>query len=74
MATATKTILKRLNLRKPEWFLETQRLFNQVVAFYFEVIQAHEGVLELKNKEALTVLERITVKTKDNTDPAMPLP
>ena len=74
MAKATKTILKRLNLRKPEWFLETQKLFNQVAAFYFEVIQAHEEVLALKNKEALTALERLTVKTKDNPEPAMPLP
>ena len=74
MTKATKTILKRLNLRKPEWFLETQKLFNQVAAFYFEVIQAHGKVLSLKNKDALTALERLTMKTKNNTDPAMPLP
>src|SRR2546423_15235748 len=40
------------------WFAATQALFNQVVAFYFEVIQAHEGVLALSNQEALTALFR----------------
>ncbi|KLU61473.1 putative transposase DNA-binding domain protein [Peptococcaceae bacterium CEB3] len=74
MAKATKTIIKRLDSRKPEWFQETQQLFNQVAAFYFEVIQAHERVLEQKNKESLRVLEIITVTTKDNPDPIMPLP
>ena len=36
------------------WFAATQALFNQVAAFYFEVIQVHEGVLALSNQEALT--------------------
>src|SRR5213596_2114922 len=55
------------------WFAATQALFNQVAAFYFEVITAHEGVLDLPNKEALTALETLTHATKKNPTPVMPL-
>jgi hypothetical protein len=55
------------------WFAHTQQLFNLVAAFYFEVIAAHEGVLELSNKEALTALEKLTHATKKNPHPVMPL-
>ena len=75
MAKATTTIKQVLNYQ-PEhgaWFAATQALFNRVAAFYFEVIQAHEKVLELGNKEALTVLEQLTHATKNNPTPVMPL-
>jgi putative transposase len=55
------------------WFAATQTLFNQIAAFYFEVICAHEKVLELGNKEALTALERLTHATKKNPAPVLPL-
>jgi len=44
-----------------------------VVAFYFDCIQVYEGVLDLKNKEALTALEMLTHATEKNPLPAMPL-
>jgi putative transposase len=44
-----------------------------VVAFYFEVIAAHEKVLDCSNKEALTVLETLTHATQKNPTPIMPL-
>jgi len=75
MAKATTTIRQVLN-HKPAygaWFAATQDLFNCVAAFYFDVIQAHEKVLELGNQEALTVLEQLTHTTKKNPHPAMPL-
>jgi hypothetical protein len=52
MAKATTTIRQSLQHRprQSDWFAATQRLFNQVAAFYFEVIQAHEGVLDLPDK------------------------
>jgi IS605 OrfB family transposase len=55
------------------WFAATQALFNQVAAFYFQVITAHEGVLDLSTKEALTALETLTHATKKNPTPVMPL-
>src|SRR6266480_1931708 len=54
-------------------FAANQVLFNRVVAFYFDCIQAHEGILSLTNKEALTALERLTHATEQNPAPIMPL-
>src|SRR2546421_6502788 len=75
MAKATTTLRQVLTYQPHHaaWFAATQALFNQVAAFYFEVITAHEGVLDLSNKEALTALETLTHATKDNPTPLMPL-
>ncbi len=75
MAKATTTIRQSLQYRPQHaaWFAATQDLFNRVAAFYFEVIQAHEGVLDLSNKEALTALETLTHATRENPTPVMPL-
>src|SRR6266516_685825 len=75
MAKATTTIRQVLNHR-PEhgaWFAANQALFNRVAAFYFEVIQAHERVLELGNQEAMRALETLTHTTEKNPHPVMPL-
>ena len=75
MAKATTTIRQSLQHRPAhaDWFAATQRLFNLVAAFYFEVIAAHEGILDLPNKEALPALEKLTHATKKNPHPIMPL-
>ncbi len=74
-AKATTTIRQVLSYQPHQaaWFAATQTLFNQVVAFYFEVIQAHERVLDLNNKDALTALEMLTHTTRKNPTPLMPL-
>src|SRR5260370_20459119 len=75
MAKATTTIRQSLNYQpqQSDCFAANQALFNRVVAFYFEVIQAHAGILDLKNKEALTALEKLTHATEKNASPIMPL-
>jgi putative transposase len=75
MAKATTTIRQRLQYQPQHaaWFARTQDLFNRVAAFYFEVIQAHQGVLTLPNKEALSALEILTHATQDHPTPVMPL-
>ncbi len=73
MAKATTTIRQRLNLAQGEWLHANQALFNRVASFYFDVIQAHIGILDLSNKEALTALEKLTHRTDLNRDPIMPL-
>ncbi len=55
------------------WFAANQTLFNRVCAFYFEVIQTHEKVLDLSNKDALTALETLTHPTQSHPTPVMPL-
>jgi putative transposase len=75
MAKATITIKQVLNHQSEHgvWFAANQALFNRVAAFYFEVITAHEHILTLSNKEALTVLEKLTHVTENNPHPVMPL-
>src|SRR5438105_15027111 len=74
-AKATKTIKHVLSYKDQHatYFAATQDLFNRVAAFYFEVITAHEGVLDLSSKEALTALETLTHATKQNPAPVVPL-
>jgi putative transposase len=72
-ATATMRLALHYQPQHAPYFAENATLFNRVVAFYFEVIQAHEGILSLKNKEALTALERLTHTTESNPTPIMPL-
>jgi transposase len=75
MAKATATIREALcyQPRHAQYFAANQALFNRVVAFYFDCIQAHEGILALNNKEALTALEKLTHATAENPAPIMPL-
>jgi len=75
MAKATTTIRQVLNHQAEHsaWFAANQALFNRVAAFYFEVIAAHEKVLDLPNKDALTALEKLTHTTQSNPHPVMPL-
>jgi IS605 OrfB family transposase len=75
MAKATITIRQALQYppHQASWFAATATLFNRVAAFYFQVIQAHEQVLELSSKEALTALEQLTHRTRANPHPVMPL-
>jgi putative transposase len=71
----TKTFRFRIQVRSgsSDWFCATKDLFNQVVSFYFNVIQDLTGILMFPDKEVLTALEQYTHKTQDNPDPQVPL-
>ena len=75
MAKATTTIRQSLNYpsQHTDCFAANHALFNRVVAFYFEVIQAHANVLDLSTKEALSALETLTHATSKNRAPVVPL-
>ena len=75
MAKATTTIRQVLTYQPQHaaWFVANQALFNRVAAFYFEVIAAHEKLLDLSAQEALTALEKLTHATRKNPTPIMPL-
>jgi hypothetical protein len=76
MAKAITTITQRLTYhpQQADWFAANQALFNAVTAFYFDVIQAHDQILTLKTKEALTALETLTHTTEKNPNPVLPSP
>src|SRR6266567_4102408 len=75
VAKATKTVQQLLSYHHAHaaWFAATKDLFNRVAAFYFEVITAHSGLLDLSAKAALTALETLTHTTSGNPHPVMPL-
>jgi putative transposase len=75
MAKATTTIRQVLTYQPQHaaWFVANQALFNRVATFYFEVIAAHEKLLDLSAQEALTTLEKLTHATRKNPTPIMPL-
>lgn len=74
-AYATKTLRQPLEHRPgvSEWFATTEELFNEVAAFYFQVLSSHPAVIELPAKDALPALERLTHTTASNPSPVMPL-
>jgi IS605 OrfB family transposase len=71
---ATKTIIKQLESKKVEAVAETKKLYNEAIKFYFELLQDHQGLLDLATKPLLTELEKLTVETLSNPAPAFPLP
>ncbi|MBK7993033.1 MAG: hypothetical protein IPK14_06300 [Blastocatellia bacterium] len=71
---ANKTIIKQLESKKVEAVRETRKLYNEAIKFYFELLQDHQGLLELATKPLLTELEKLTVETLLNPTPAFPLP
>src|SRR5579884_895982 len=75
MAKATTTIIQRLNYQPQHAaaFAANQALFNSVVAFYFDVIQAHEQMLKLGSMDAMRALEQLTHATEKHPNPVMPL-
>ena len=73
----TKTLCFRLNHGSPhagEWLAETQRLYNRAVKFYFGVFQQQPELCDLGGKDMLTVVEKLTHKTKRNKRPGIAPP
>lgn len=75
MAKATRTqrddIVARPGLEA--WHTQTKALYNQVIAFYFELYQAHPGWLDLDQQTALVQAEKLTHRTDHNPSPIWPL-
>lgn len=71
MAAKATTTIRQGMIYHPEhatWFAANQVLFNHVAAFYFEVIQAHEKILDLKEDEGahLQIREVQGVERRDH--------
>jgi putative transposase len=75
MAKATTTIIQHLNYEAQHAvsFAANQALFNRVVSFYFDVIQAHDQLLALGSQDALRALEQLTHVTEKHPHPVLPL-
>jgi hypothetical protein len=75
-AKATKTIRQPLEHRPTvsAWFVTPQTLFNAVASFYWQVLDAHLGVLDLSSKQALTAVERLILTTGNTPAPVIVMP
>lgn len=71
---AITTYKIQLNYKHLDWFKQTQSLFDDVLAFYYHLIETQPQVLELSNQNLLRHLELQTIKQRDGTLPQTPIP
>ena len=71
---AITTYKIQLNYKHLDWFKQTQSLFDDVLAFYYKLLEKQPETLELSNQNLLRHLELQTIKQRDGTKPEIPLP
>ncbi|WP_195268810.1 hypothetical protein [Eubacterium sp. 1001713B170207_170306_E7] len=71
---AITTYKIQLNYKHLDWFKQTQALFDDVLAFYYQLLEKQPEALSLTNQNLLRHLELQTIKQRDGTLPEMPLP
>ncbi|WP_133965425.1 hypothetical protein [Eubacterium limosum] len=71
---AITTYKIQLNYKHLDWFKQTQSLFDEALAFYYELLEKQPEALSLSNQNLLRHLELQTIKQRDGTPPETPLP
>ena len=71
---AITTYKVQLNYKHLDWFKQTQSLFDDVLAFYYKLLEKQPEALSLTNQNLLRHLELQTIKQRDGTLPETPLP
>ena len=71
---AITTYKIQLNYKHLDWFKQTQSLFDDVLAFYYKLLEKQPEALTLSNQNLLRHLELQTIKQRDGTPPETPLP
>ncbi|GFZ22778.1 hypothetical protein CMETHOX_07010 [Lacrimispora indolis] len=71
---AITTYKIQLNYKHLDWFKQTQSLFDDVLAFYYKLLEKQPEALSLSNQNLLRHLELQTIKQRDGTPPETPLP
>ncbi|WP_195268572.1 hypothetical protein [Eubacterium sp. 1001713B170207_170306_E7] len=71
---AITTYKIQLNYKHLDWFKQTQALFDNVLAFYYQLLEKQPEALSLTNQNLLRHLELQTIKQRDGTLPKTPLP
>ena len=73
----TITYRFRLYCEHKEWLLETQRIYNQVLTFYYQVLEKEAAVAEISSKQKqLRQLELLTIgaRGQEKSTVAYPIP
>ena len=71
---AITTYIIQLKYKHLDWFKQTQSLFDDVLAFYYKLLEKQPEALSLSNQNLLRHLELQTIKQRDGTPPETPLP
>lgn len=71
---STVTYQKKLTCRHPEWFSSTRKLYNQVLNFYYNLLEENPDIGLLSSHKALRELEKLTIKGRNREMPPIPLP
>lgn len=74
VGTCTTTYKKKLLCRHPEWLAATKTLFNEVLNFYYGLLNRYPDFALLSSQPALRELEKLTIRGRDRAEPAHPLP
>ena len=69
-----RTIRLILECPHPEWMKENQKLYHELQLFYHKVLTDHPELHEYGSQNLMRELERLTVSSKSNPEPEMPLP
>lgn len=64
----------RLRCRHPQWLRETQKLFNEIELFYYELLLEHEELWEQNSQGTLRGLEILSLPGQEKRVPQTPLP
>lgn len=71
---AITTYKMQLNYKHLDWIKATEALFNDVLVFYYDLLNQNSDLLEYSTQNLLRQLELKTIKQRDGTLPENPLP
>lgn len=69
-----RTVRLLLECGHPEWLKENQKRYHELQQFYHETLIRHPELHELGSQILMRELEKLTVVSKNNSEPELPLP
>lgn len=72
--TSTITYQKKLLCRHPEWLAATKALYNEVLNFYYGLLNRYPDISSLSSQPALRELEKLTIRSRNQAEPRVSLP
>lgn len=75
-ATGFRTITYcfRLYCEQETWLLETQKIYNSVLKFYYSILKQEQGLKELNKQRVMRQLEIMSIGTKGGEELQYPMP
>lgn len=70
----TITYRFRLHCEQEERLLETKKIYNSVLKFYYGIMKQEQGLTELNKQKVMRYLEILSIGTKNGEEPKYPVP